>query len=457
MSTPALWPHQEATIAWGQKRPFIFDTSDPGTGKTRAHIELFCQRLAAGETRVLLVVCPRSLMRAAWEADIRRFAPHLRISIATAAKREEAFAKDSDVYIINFDGVKYLAKQSPTWLENRFGLNGSLIVDESTAFKSPQAQRTKAMFKLAKLFYFTSLLTATPSPNSITELWSQTFIGDRGTRLGTSFYGFRNQVQVGIQQGMFTKWADRPEAVAAVMLLLKDVMIRHDFDSVMDVPPIYSRKLTFDLPIKLKRAYNAMAAEAYAEIGSAEVTAVNAAVQINKLLQIASGAVYDESGTANYIESDRYELIADLVEERDHSVVFFSWTHQQEGIAKLLKARGLSYVVLDGRSSDKERLEAVEQYQAGAYRAILLHPKTGAHGLTLTRGRAVIWASPRYEADFMKQGIYRIRRGVQDKTTENIMICANDTIEESVYSRQESKADAMNLILKLSQHTGVAA
>jgi len=78
-----------------------------------------------------------------------------------------------------------------------------------------------------------------------------------------------------------------------------------------------------------------------------------------------------------------------------------------------------------------------------------MHPKTGAHGLTLTRGRSVIWASPRYEADYLRQGIARIRRGTQDKKTENIMLCANGTLERSVYDKLIAKLKKMDEFLSV--------
>ena len=119
-------------------------------------------------------------------------------------------------------------------------------------------------------------------------------------------------------------------------------------------------------------------------------------------LQIASGSVYGEKRT-NLLDTKRYELVLDLIEQREHSVVFFVWTHQKEELERLARARKISFATIDGSVSIKKRNQIVKAYQNGFFKTLFLHPKTGAHGITLTRGTSTIWVSPIYEADFMKR------------------------------------------------------
>jgi SNF2 family DNA or RNA helicase len=105
--------------------------------------------------------------------------------------------------------------------------------------------------------------------------------------------------------------------------------------------------------------------------------------------------------------------------------------------------------VIDGNVPQRRRAQIVEAYQAGYYQTLLLHPQTGAHGLTLKRGTATIWASPIYQPDFLKQGMHRIFRGGQTEKTETILIEAKGTVEKLVYERLSEKSGRMQSFLDL--------
>ncbi len=455
---PPRWKHQDETVKYALNSEIVFDTSDPGTGKTRGHIDAFVGRLATSESDTLLVVCPKSLMEPAWVGDFRKFAPGIMTSTAFAENRAAAFEAKVPVFIINTDGVKWLAKKTPTWIKKHFGLKATLVVDESTAFKHHTSARSRALKKLAKHFPFRTLMTGTPITTSVTDIWHQMMILDRGERLGSRYTQFRNSTQIPVPRGGFTHWEDKPEVEETVAYMIRDISIRHLFEEVMDVPENYSRTIDFRLSRKVLLAYQAMENDAFLRLEQGNVSAVNAVVLNGKLLQIASGAVYGDGPRPDntvLIDNNRHELVLDLVEERDHSVAFFNWTHQRDELAKQAKRRGITHEVLDGNTPHKERTRIVERFQAGDLRTVFLHPQTGVHGLTLTKGTATIWASPRYEPDFLKQGIHRIYRGGQTRKTENILLAAQDTIEPLVYEKLGAKYKRMvNLLDLLKERRG---
>lgn len=428
---PPLFKNQAQSIKFLGVRPRGLDTSDPGTGKTRVHAEVFAKRRKKG-SGAALIVAPRSLLQTAWEADIKRFLPHLKTSVAYAANRAKAFEADVDVYIINTDGVTWLARQKPKFFK-RFS---TLITDEASAFKHHTSQRSKALAKIRKYFEFRYLLSGTPNSNSVTELWHLLFILDDGKRLGDSFFKFRNTVansiQTGPQPNMVT-WEDKPGSIEAVASIISDISIRHKLEDCQDIPANHSYSIEYELPKAVRKAYDQMEAVAISQLKSGLVTAVNAASVAIKLLQICSGAVYDELSVPHVIDTERYELIGELLAAREHSVVFFSWRHQRECLEKELANRKISSMAIDGTVSDKDRLLNVQRFQAGHYQAALLHPQSAAHGLTLTRGRTTIWPGPIHNAELWKQGNHRIYRAGQKEKTETITIVAKDTIEERVY------------------------
>lgn len=440
-STAALWDHQAQSIEFFASKPRGFDNSKPGTGKTRVQIENYRAR----KTRKRwLIVCPKTLMVSAWGKDIEMFAPELTVSFAFAENREEAFQTPTDVVVINTDGVKWLSEKKNEKYLKQFD---HLTIDEYTSFKHPTSQRAKAMVKIRKFFTHRYGMSGTPNANTVMELYNPALIIDDGKRLGTSYYRLRNVMQVPEQIGPspdHLKWTDRPGATQAVTELLADITIAHPFSVMSHVPANHRDVKRFDLSPRMRKVYEKMEAEClFAFDDDTKVNAVHAAALRTKLLQIASGAVYDGTGGYKLVDTLRYELVCDLIEEAEHSVVFFNWTHQRDFLLKEIDKRGLSFALIDGSTPQRERDEIVRDYQAGKYRTILLHPRTGAHGLTLTRGDTTIFCSPIYEADLMEQGIARIHRGAQDKVTRTVFIEAKDTVEAKVYARLEEKNAAM--------------
>lgn len=441
--------HQLQSIKHNDSTKIVFDASDPGTGKTYVRIASFSKRRGKG-SGALLVLAPRSLLRSVWVNDIAKFAPHLTVSVADAANREAAFNADADVYITNVDAAKWLAQQKPAF----FKKFSELVVDESTAFKHHTSQRSKAMAKIAKYFEYRCCMTGTPNSNSITDVWHQAYILDDGKRLGFSYYKFRDAVctpnQVG-RNAHAIKWVDKEGAEEAVFGLLSDIVIRHKFEDCVDIPENHRYSVEYDLSKKQIQAYLEMATTQMLMLkGSApSVLAVNAAAVTTKLQQIASGAVYDGTGGYKVIDTGRYEMCMDLVEQREHSLVIFLWKHQCEALVAEAEKRGLTYAVMDGKTSDKEREQIVARFQRGEYRVVFGHPKNVAHGHTFTKGTATIWASPTYDLEWFKQGSKRMHRLGQTQKTETIVIVAKGTIDEKVYAMMTEKDGRMTNLLSL--------
>lgn len=440
--------HQLVSIAHNDKSPVVFDVSDPGTGKTYVRIAGFAKRRKKGGGK-MLVLAPRSLLRNVWVNDTRKFASHLKTSVAYAANREKAFAADADVYITNVDAVKWLGTKKKAF----FAQFSEFVVDESTAYKHHTSARSKAAAKVAKHFKYRCCMTGTPNGNTITDVWHQVYILDEGARLGNSFYKFRDTVcepkQVSKHNPNAIHWTDREGAEEAVFGLLADIVVRHKFEDCVDIPANHQYPIEYDLTPKQMQSYLELETTQILATSKSNITAINAAAVATKLLQVASGAVYDGSGQYALIDSARYEMILDLVQQRAHSLVFFLWKHQRDELVKEAEKRGVSYAVIDGSTTDRERDEIVLGYQAGVYQTLFAHPKSAAHGLTLTKGTATIWSSPTYDLEIFKQGSKRQHRLGQTLKTETIIVIANGTIEQKVYEAMLAKDARMTNLLDL--------
>lgn len=449
MSSYKAMKHQTFSLKVMDKTDILFDMSDPGTGKTYVQIMAFAKRRKRARAGgCALVIAPKSLLRSAWEDDFGKFAPQISCSVATAEVREKAFAVDTDVYITNIDATVWLLKQKPAF----FKKFDTLIIDEVSAFKHHTSGRSKALNKIRKYFKYRSVMSGTPNSNTICDIWNPVQILDDGKRLGGQFFGFRAAVctpeQVGPRPEM-VKWVDNEGAEEAIFGLIADITVRHRFEDCIDIPETTRHTMTYHLTPRQKKAYLEMEKTQVMTLKKESVTAINAAAVTTKLLQIASGAVYENNDTYHVVDIGRYELVMDLVEERKHAIVFFLWKHQRDELVKLAEKRGLKYCVIDGAASDTERNNMVKHYQAGFYDVMFAHPKSAAHGLTLTRGSSIIWASPTYDLEHFAQGNKRQARAGQKNKTEIIVVLAEGTIEQKVYDRLMEKDTKMSSLLSL--------
>lgn len=446
MAAPPFRKHQLQSIDFGRGKEQMCDASDPGTGKSLVQVELARGRIHADD-RAILIFGPKSSLTSTWVNEFRKFAPELTVQVASAENRAKAFQNTADVYVTNHDAAKWLAQQDKKFFR-RFS---TCIVDESGAYKHYTSQRSRALTKIAPHFEHRTILNGTLNPNTILDVWNQIYFLDRGQRLGKSFHHFRNQVcaptQVGPQPNM-VKWEDRVGAEEAVSGLIRDITIRHAFEDCTDIPPNNEYTVPFVLKPAHMRTYRQMQAAGIAALPTGVVSAINAAAVSTKLLQIASGAVYETEDTYHLVDNDRYEVVMDLLEPRKNSICFFLWKHQKQQLIEAAKARGFTYCVIDGSVSDSERNENVRLFQAGFYKVLFGHPQSMAHSLTLVRAKTTIWSSPTYNLEWFIQGNKRINRIGQDEKTETIVVVAEGTIDEKVYASCAVKRIRLTTLLE---------
>lgn len=432
--------HQSVTTDFIATNPRVLVTSDPGTGKTRSVLDAYMQR---PEGR-MLVLAPLSILEASWADDIKKFTPDLTYTVAYARNRAKAFESDAQIIITNHDAVKWLVK-------NQHVLKGfnTLCIDEFTAFKNKDSQRSKAALKVAKLFDYRIAMSGTPNSNTICDIWHPTLIVDDGHRLGHRFYSFRSNVCTPMFNGFANEWKDKPDAELMVAAAIKDINIRYELEECIDMPEQSYHTVTTQLSPTMLKAYKDLADDNVLWTGEATINAVHAGALTKKLLQLCTGAVYDENGTVVGLHEDRYNLVMELVEQRNHSLVAFNWSHERDFLIAQAEKRGIKYGVIDGSTPANKRKDIVDRMQAGQLKVVFAHPQSAGHGLTMTTATAVIWASPTYNAEHYQQFNRRIYRAGQTKRTEVIHIAAEDTWEPGVYEKLQGKLGRMENLLTI--------
>ncbi len=440
LDSPPAYAHQTDTTNFILNNPRCLITSDPGTGKTRSVLDALVQTKS-----VTLVIAPLSILEAAWVDDIKKFQPNLNYGVAYAKNRQKIFAdQELDMVITNFEAVNYLSKD-PSLLD-RFN---TLVVDEFTAFKNKDSKRSKNLRKIVSQFDTRVFMSGTPNTNSIIDVWHPTLCVDDGQRLGTRYYSFRNQVCTPKFNGFANEWIDKPGIEETVAHQLNDINVRYALEDCIDLPDNVTRVMHTDLTPAVQKMYKTLSEESVLYTKQGTINAVNAGARVKKLLQLVSGAVYDEQGDAKYIHQQRYDMIMDLLEVRKHSLVAFNWRHERNALTALADKRGYTYEIIDGETNPQKRVDIVQRFQAGQIKVLFAHPQSASHGLTLTKATTCIWCSPTYNAEHFQQFNRRIHRSGQTSKTETILIAARNTWEETVYEKLNGKLGKMENLLHI--------
>ena len=447
ISIEDAYQHQIETTNFINSNPRCLITSDPGTGKTRAVLDAIDPELGA-----TLVLAPLSILEASWVEDIIKFTPKLKYGVAYAKNRKKIFEDTSyDIVITNFEAVNFLHK-NPLLL-SRFN---TIVIDEFTAFKNREAKRSKNLKSIIHHFDNRIAMSGTPNSNTILDLWHPTLLVDDGKRLGQKFWSFRHQVCTPKYNGFANEWVDKDGIESVVANQLSDITIRHAIEDCMDLPDNNVRTMYTKLTPAVQKMYNILAEESVLYTKQGTINAVNAAARVKKLLQLVSGAVYDQDGNPTLLHNERYELVMQLVSQRKHSLVAYNWKHERDSLIAIAEREKISYDLIDGSVPAHKRKDIVQRFQAGHIQVLFAHPQSTSHGLTLTRATTAIWCSPTYSAEQFQQFNRRIHRAGQTQKTETILIAAKDTWEKHVYKKLDGKLGKMeNLLHILSEINNV--
>jgi SNF2 family DNA or RNA helicase len=437
---PAPYAHQKTTTDFITNTKTCLITSDPGTGKTRAVLD--AHAILGGKT---LVLAPLSILEAAWGEDIHKFQPKIKYGVAYAKNRKQVFEdNENEMVITNFEAVNFLQKN--TQYCKQFD---TIVIDEFTAFKNREAKRSKNLKKIISYFTNRVAMSGTPNSNTILDIWHPALLIDDGKRLGTRFYAFRHQVCTPKFNGFANEWIDKPGIEEAVADKLSDISIRFALSDCIDLPDNIVRTVNTKLTPNIQKQYKTLADESVLYTKSGTVNAVNAAARVKKLLQLVTGAVYDEDGVVQFVHQERYDIVMTLVGQRAHSLVAFNWKHERDALVELANKEGITYEIIDGSVPAEKRKDIVARFQAGQIKVLFCHPQSASHGLTLTKANTVIWCSPTYNAEHFQQFNQRIYRAGQTQKTETILIQARGTWEPEVYKKLNTKLGRMENLLHI--------
>jgi len=434
--------HQKVTSEFLISNPKAFCFNEQGTGKTASVIWAVDHLMNLNVVKRVLVICPLSIMKSAWQQDLFKFAIHRTVDIAygSARKRKEIIGGMAEFVIINFDGVSIVKNEI---IDGEFDL---IVVDEASAYKNAQTERWKTLRDINKSVKGLWMLTGTPAAQSPVDAYGLAkLVNPKGV---PPFFGqYRDSV---MQQLTKFKWTPKPTANQTVHRILQPA-IRFEKAQCLDLPPVTSVDRDAPLTPQQLAYYKVLLKEMLIEAAGEEVSAVNAAAKANKLLQISGGAVYTDNGEVlEFDVSNRLNVVQEIIDECSHKVlVFVPFTHTIELLKRHLTKNHIACEVINGAVSVNRRSDIVKNFQEQpTVKVLIIQPQAASHGLTLTAADTIIWYAPCTSVETYLQANARIDRPgqVNPMTIYHIM---GSTVERKIYSMLRGNVSSHQKIVDL--------
>ena len=227
--------------------------------------------------------------------------------------------------------------------------------------------------------------------------------------------------------------------------------IRFEKDQCLDLPPV--TYVVREAPLTKQQAtyYKVLKERMMMEADGEQVTSVNAATNLNKLLQISGGAVYsDDREVIEFDVSNRLKVVKAAIDESSHKVlVFVPFTHTIELLNEFLNKNKISCEIISGRVSVNKRNHIIKDFQeTNKIQVLIIQPQAASHGLTLTAANTVIWYAPVTSVETYLQANARVDRPGQHNPMTVIHVRGSE-VETRLYNMLRSNIDHHHKIVDL--------
>jgi len=440
------YPYQKDGIRWLISKMFSGLLMSPGLGKTA--IVLSAYKILKKKSMVdkVFVIAPLRVCYLVWPREIAKWSNFNGISVGIlhGPKKAQVLKEEHDIYVINPAGLKWLEGQvKKGFLKDK--LKWWLVVDESSNFKNARSQRFKILKKMLKLFWRRTILTGTPTPNGLINLFSQVYILDLGTRLGAYITAFRNEF---FYPTGYMGYDYRLQDAADQRIYDKiDDIVMHKGNEELDLPERLDNYIPVQLPAEARETYNDMKRHYIAEFRDTETIAINAAVATGKLHQLANGGMYDAEKNSIVVHNAKTEATQELVMSLEGRplMVFYEYNHDLERLRSQFGP-----IPAMGEVSAKKAIGLANSWNRGEVPIIALHPASAGHGLNLQDSDCtdICWYSITFDLELYIQAVARVhRQGVKHAVTVHHLV-AEDTIDSRILRVLEGKTNIQDALLE---------
>lgn len=436
------YAHQRVTAAFLTMNQRAFCFNEQGTGKTASAIWASDFLLKQGQINRVLIICPLSIMDSAWRNDLFSVAMHRTVDVAHGSKekRKKIINQGSDYVIINYDGVETVAAEIAN------GGFDCIIVDEATHYKNAQTKRWKTLRRLLTDDTWLWMMTGTPAAQSPLDAYGIAKLINPNS-VPRFFGSWRDQVMQKITQ---FKWIPKETATDTVFRVLQPA-IRFTKEECLDLPDMVYTKREVELTRQQAAYYKELKSKFVLAAAGEEVTAANAAINMSKLLQISSGAVYTDS--RDVLEFDikhRYKVLREVIDESSKKVlVFVPFKHTISILTEKLRADGITTEIVRGDVSAAKRTDIFQRFQSNADpKVLVIQPQSAAHGVTLTAANTVVWWGPTSSLETYAQANARVHRAGQDHKCTVVQL-QGSPVEKRVYALLDNRIDVHTKMIDL--------
>ena len=447
-------PHayQERAIQFLVENPEAGLFLSPGLGKTAITLAAFKVLRGVGFVDKMLVVAPLRPCYTVWPKEVKKWKDFEKFSVGVlhGAKKAKTLREDHDIYVINPEGLRWLFSE----VQKAFGRFPfqHLVVDESSRFKHCNTQRFKTLKPHLPKFKRRTILTGSPAPNSLLDIFGQMYVMDVGKTFGPYITHFRNEFFFQTGFGGY-EWKLKPNAEKAIHQRIAPRVLRMSDKDYLKMPKLIFRDIEVELPTKARAIYDQMEAALRLDFEEGRVVAANSAVAMMKCRQIANGGIYldpagGESRGWQHIHDGKTEALEDLIEELEGqpALIAYDFLHDLERIRKVT-GKGTPHIG-GGGVKPKDFPALIGRWAEGDVPAIIGNPQSMAHGIDglQAAGDAVIWYSLTWNFEDYDQFIRRLYRQGRKKPLFVWRIIAKGTVDEVIVKALERKEGGQNVL-----------
>lgn len=448
--------YQQVAIRFICDHPACGIFADPGGGKTAATLAAFKLLRGAGIVRHALIVAPRLVCYNVWPAEVAKWEQFDGITTTILhgpdkAARLAALLFDDeipDVTLINPEGLQWMVSELAQRRKGPWPWD-MLIVDESSKFKSPSAVRFKLLKRHHALFRRRVILTGTPIPNGLHDLWSQVYLLDSGATLGKTITEYRSRYFVNTAPPgvRFQRWEPRPGAADEINRLIAPFILRIDESIFPDLPDLLVHDIPVTLPDDARTVYDSMERALMAEIDGGIVLADSQAGKFSLCRQMAAGCFYDpESGDVRTLHTEKVEALDNLVDELQGKPLLIAYYYRHDLAALRKWHPGLPAIGAETSAEEIGRL--LTEWNAGRLPLLAVHPDSMAHGLNMqSGGNDLCFFTLPQSLENYQQLIKRLhRRGVRGQVRVHRIVAVR-TLDEAVVATLGRKANEQKKLM----------
>jgi SNF2 family DNA or RNA helicase len=383
--------------------------------------------------RRALVLAPKRVATMTWPDEIEKWnhTRDLTYTVLHGADKLEKLkteAHEVDITLINYEGLQWLSQHYDEYAP-KYDL---LISDESTYLKNAGSNRTKLAHAIGRDIRYIFIMTGTPKPNGIANLWSQIYLLDRGHRLGTGITSFRNEYMLQKDQRL---WVPKHGAKKKVLDKIKDLVLVVEDTTGVGLPRVKDNIIDLELPPKARKTYHELETKWVTNVSDSELLDEitlkldNKQSLTQKLRQLSGGFIYTDEGILN-IHSVKLKALEELMEGvQGNLLVGINFKYEVDIIRKHF---GYRVPAIYSKTNDKEGTKWIREWMAGKVPLMMANPASLAHGMNMQGGGCdIVWFSLTWDLEMWEQLIARLRRrGSQYETVFNHVLRMRDTIDD---------------------------